>query len=224
MVRPTRQGTSLVTDHQGRLLGYKADYFAADEQTLFTALPTRGATTIYPRIGELFAYADAAALAVLIGIAIRHHRGGDSTPPSAPDRSSFAKSQMRSTASVLSAGRQSYISGTGRRTAEPSRPASCSRDSSRFCSWRQWCCVSGYSAATEWISPSRNPHAADEADLVEQIISTLAEVPACCTPNTVTGSLRCTAVASQRSRYHLAAQCYNNPGTGSTSSVGPRVV
>ena len=105
VVRPTRQGTSMVTDHQGRLLGYKADYFAADEQTLITALPTRGATTIYPRIGDLFAYTDAAALAVLIGIAIRHRRGGDSTPPSTPDRSSFAKSRHGASASVLSAGR-----------------------------------------------------------------------------------------------------------------------
>src|SRR6185295_10271823 len=86
VLRPTRQGTSLVADHQGRLLGYKADYFAADEQTLITALPTRGATTIYPRLGDVFAYADAAALAVLIGVAIRHRRGGDSAPPSSPDR------------------------------------------------------------------------------------------------------------------------------------------
>jgi apolipoprotein N-acyltransferase len=87
------------------LLGYKADYFAADEQTLITALPTRGATTIYPRIGDLFAYADAAALVVLIGIAIRHRRGGDSTPPSAPDRPLLAKSRHAVSASVLSAGR-----------------------------------------------------------------------------------------------------------------------
>jgi apolipoprotein N-acyltransferase len=101
VVRPTRQGTSLVTDHQGRLLGYKADYFAAHEQTLITALPTRGATTIYPRIGDVFAYTDAAALAVLVGVAIRRRRGGDPTPPSAPDRSSFATSRHAISATEL---------------------------------------------------------------------------------------------------------------------------
>ena len=41
LVRPTRQGISLATDGQGRLLGHKADYFVSEEQTMATSVPTR---------------------------------------------------------------------------------------------------------------------------------------------------------------------------------------
>jgi apolipoprotein N-acyltransferase len=74
VLRPTRKGISLFTDHQGRLLGYKADYFVADEQTLIAALSIRGATTVHPGIGDVFAYAAAIAFAVLIGVAVRRGR------------------------------------------------------------------------------------------------------------------------------------------------------
>ena len=47
IVRPTRQGISLATDGQGRLLGHKADYFVSDGQTLVVSVPTRGGDTWY---------------------------------------------------------------------------------------------------------------------------------------------------------------------------------
>ena len=33
VVRATRQGVSLATDAYGRLIGYKSDYFVAEDQT-----------------------------------------------------------------------------------------------------------------------------------------------------------------------------------------------
>lgn len=70
LVRPTRMGTSLAVDHQGRLLGYKADYFVGDGQTMVASVPTDGAVTLYGRIGEGFAYLCVAGLAALAGLAL----------------------------------------------------------------------------------------------------------------------------------------------------------
>ncbi|HEX8488872.1 MAG TPA: nitrilase-related carbon-nitrogen hydrolase, partial [Propionibacteriaceae bacterium] len=56
LVRATRQGTSLATDGQGRLLGHKADYFVADDQTLVTSVPTRGQDPAYAFVGDALAY------------------------------------------------------------------------------------------------------------------------------------------------------------------------
>ena len=69
VVRPTRQGISLATDGQGRLLGHKPDYYVGDDQTLVVPVPTQGNDTWYVGIGEAFAYASAAGLLVLAGAA-----------------------------------------------------------------------------------------------------------------------------------------------------------
>jgi apolipoprotein N-acyltransferase len=69
IVRPTRQGISLATDAQGRLIGHKADYEVADGQTLVTSVPTRGEDTVYTVVGELFAYL---SLLLLLAILVRH--------------------------------------------------------------------------------------------------------------------------------------------------------
>ena len=74
LVRPTRQGISLATDAQGRLVGHKADYVVADDQTLVTSVPTRGTDTVYVTIGDSIAYAGALGLAVLAGLAWRSRR------------------------------------------------------------------------------------------------------------------------------------------------------
>jgi apolipoprotein N-acyltransferase len=71
LVRPTRQGISLATDGQGRLVGHKADYFVADDQTLVTSVPTAGTHTIYVVIGDSIGYAAALGLVVLAGLALR---------------------------------------------------------------------------------------------------------------------------------------------------------
>jgi apolipoprotein N-acyltransferase len=74
LVRATRQGRSLATDAQGRLAGHKADYFVADDQTLVTSVPVHGVDTVYETIGDGVAYASAAGLVVLAGLALRRRR------------------------------------------------------------------------------------------------------------------------------------------------------
>jgi len=75
LLRATRQGVSLATDGQGRLLGYKPDYFVAADQTLVTSVPTRGRDAVYAYVGDSFAYASVVGLLLLMGRAIRqlHH-------------------------------------------------------------------------------------------------------------------------------------------------------
>jgi apolipoprotein N-acyltransferase len=74
LVRPTRQGISLATDGHGRLLGHKADYFVSEEQTLVTSVPTQGNATVYAVVGDVFGYASAFGLVVLVGAALRPKR------------------------------------------------------------------------------------------------------------------------------------------------------
>jgi len=74
LVRPTRQGISLATDGQGRLLGHKSDYFVADDQTLVVSVPTQGNDTWYSEVGDVFAYTSAVGLLVLAGAALRPKR------------------------------------------------------------------------------------------------------------------------------------------------------
>ena len=52
LVRPTRRGTSIASDHQGRLLGYKSDYFVGSDHTMIVNVPMSGAGTLYARTGE----------------------------------------------------------------------------------------------------------------------------------------------------------------------------
>ena len=52
LVRPTRRGTSIASDHQGRLLGYKSDYFVGTDHTMIVNVPTSGGRTLYVFIGE----------------------------------------------------------------------------------------------------------------------------------------------------------------------------
>jgi apolipoprotein N-acyltransferase len=82
LVRPTRQGISLATDAQGRLLGHKADYYVASDQTLVVSVPTQGTDTWYARMGDTVAWASVVGLLVLTGTAWtarRRPRDGTST-------------------------------------------------------------------------------------------------------------------------------------------------
>lgn len=69
LVRPTGNGITLVIDPLGRVLA-EADYFRTDKLTLISDVPTRGMTTLYTRIGDLFIYLNIAALAGLVGAAL----------------------------------------------------------------------------------------------------------------------------------------------------------
>ena len=75
LIRPARRGTSTAVDYQGRQLANKADYFITDDQTTIAHLPTAGVRTIYPWIGDTFAYLTMGGLVVLVVLAIlRRHR------------------------------------------------------------------------------------------------------------------------------------------------------
>jgi apolipoprotein N-acyltransferase len=67
-------GLTLITDDEGRVLGSQ-DYFTNDGGILLITVPTRGVTTIYGRIGDLFAYLCVVGLIFLAGWAfVRHER------------------------------------------------------------------------------------------------------------------------------------------------------
>jgi apolipoprotein N-acyltransferase len=55
MVRPTGNGISAVIDPDGRILA-QADYFSNSAGIMVASIPTQGVTTLYSRIGDLFAY------------------------------------------------------------------------------------------------------------------------------------------------------------------------
>lgn len=65
MVRCTGDGLSVAVDYQGRLV-VAADYFTSDEQIMIADLPMKGVTTIYARIGDLFAWCCIISLVVLL--------------------------------------------------------------------------------------------------------------------------------------------------------------
>jgi apolipoprotein N-acyltransferase len=55
LVRPTSHGFSVATDYRGRVLGI-TDYFKSEDPVMIAYVPTKGVTTIYSRIGDLFAW------------------------------------------------------------------------------------------------------------------------------------------------------------------------
>ena len=71
LVRPTGEGLSTITDYEGRLLGSQ-NYFTTSDGIMITSVPTRGVTTVYSRIGDLFAYLCVAGLVFLTGWAFLH--------------------------------------------------------------------------------------------------------------------------------------------------------
>ena len=70
IVRPTSRGISSVIDSTGRTVAEKGDYFTTDSHTFVAFTPTAGTKTIYPHIGEVFAYAVVTGLGAVIGVAV----------------------------------------------------------------------------------------------------------------------------------------------------------
>jgi apolipoprotein N-acyltransferase len=62
-------GRTLVTDYEGRVLGSQ-DFYTNDSGIMLTTVPTRGTTTLYSRIGDIFAYLCLAGLVAVIILAI----------------------------------------------------------------------------------------------------------------------------------------------------------
>jgi apolipoprotein N-acyltransferase len=55
LLRPAGHGTSMIVDYEGRILASQ-NYFTNNSGIMMTAIPIRGVTTIYSRIGDVFAY------------------------------------------------------------------------------------------------------------------------------------------------------------------------
>lgn len=66
LVRPSSKGFSVATDYQGRALGL-TNYFTSEDPVMIAYVPTKGVTTIYSRIGDLFAWLCMAGLVTVIG-------------------------------------------------------------------------------------------------------------------------------------------------------------
>ena len=68
LVRATGNGASNISDYEGRVLGSQ-DYYTTTTGILISSVPTRGVTTIYSRVGDLFAYLCVTGLIFIAGLA-----------------------------------------------------------------------------------------------------------------------------------------------------------
>jgi apolipoprotein N-acyltransferase len=69
MVRPAASGISSAIDPWGRVLAV-ADYFGDGDRTMTAQVPIGRAWTLYPRIGDLFAWSCVISLVVTMGLAV----------------------------------------------------------------------------------------------------------------------------------------------------------
>jgi apolipoprotein N-acyltransferase len=75
IVRAAASGLSTVIDPWGRVLGV-SDFFAGGDRTLTAQVPVGHVRTLYPRIGDLFAWACVAGLVMTLGLAAVTSRAG----------------------------------------------------------------------------------------------------------------------------------------------------
>jgi len=78
LLRATGNGLSAGFDYQGRMLA-ACDSFENDQNLMIADLPKKGVTTIYARIGDLFAVMVSLALIGLLGLALRNRSRAPST-------------------------------------------------------------------------------------------------------------------------------------------------
>lgn len=69
LVRPTAKGYSVITDFYGRTLA-STDFFTTDQPTMVANIPVKGTTTLYARIGDVFAYLALVGLIALMVVAV----------------------------------------------------------------------------------------------------------------------------------------------------------
>ncbi len=79
LLRPSGDGLSQAIDHQGRVLA-AVDSFATEKAFFVTSVPARGVATIYPVIGDSFAYLCILSLAALGAMALLRRRAAVSLP------------------------------------------------------------------------------------------------------------------------------------------------
>ena len=70
LVRPVRNGQLLATDWQGNVSGQLSYFDAAEDPVLVADVPTRGATTLYPRLGDAFAWGCVAGTLIVAAVAL----------------------------------------------------------------------------------------------------------------------------------------------------------
>ncbi|TDQ52304.1 apolipoprotein N-acyltransferase [Actinorugispora endophytica] len=77
--RQASRGRANAVDHQGRPLA-TTDYFTTDQQTMVAFVPTRGVTTVYSVVGDLFAWLCVVTVVLLAALCALPRRRGGSTP------------------------------------------------------------------------------------------------------------------------------------------------
>ncbi|HYF76947.1 MAG TPA: nitrilase-related carbon-nitrogen hydrolase [Symbiobacteriaceae bacterium] len=75
LVRHARGGLSAVYDYQGRTLAAVDDFVTTVDRTMVAQVPVHGVRTIYAAVGDLFAWLNVGALALVVGTALRQRRG-----------------------------------------------------------------------------------------------------------------------------------------------------
>lgn len=71
VVRQTNDGLSSATDYQGNILA-SMDHYTTEEHVMISQVPTKGVTTVYAQIGDVFAWLCLAALALMVTSAVRN--------------------------------------------------------------------------------------------------------------------------------------------------------
>ena len=66
VVRQTNDGLSQATDYQGNILA-SMDHFTTQEHVMISQVPTKGVTTIYSQVGDLFAWLCLAGFVFMVG-------------------------------------------------------------------------------------------------------------------------------------------------------------
>jgi len=88
LVHPAGQGLSVATDNRGRIIS-SLDYFRTDEQVMYADVPVQHAFTLYPLIGDFFAWLCIAGLIAFLvtPVLIKYflhvktsHRDAETTP------------------------------------------------------------------------------------------------------------------------------------------------
>jgi apolipoprotein N-acyltransferase len=69
VVRPTAGGISIATDPFGRILA-SMNHYTTDNRVMVAHVPTKGVSTVYPLIGDLFGWLTVAGFVVIAGWAV----------------------------------------------------------------------------------------------------------------------------------------------------------
>jgi len=69
-VRPTYNGVTFAVDYHGRILASK-DYFATSNEIMYADVPMKGKKTIYPIIGDVFAWLCVLGLGAFVVLSIK---------------------------------------------------------------------------------------------------------------------------------------------------------